>query len=133
MPTYRDTFPGQNLVDAVRADADLSEQEWSYLRSKATAYQRRVALMLVDPSCAPHGEASTYSNYACRCAPCTAAYSKDRTAKRVNADFDEPTPPQAADRVQEVQAATLRRALENGTITDKGRAWLADYDAEAVI
>jgi len=38
------------------------------------AYRAAKATQLAaDPSLAPHGNASTYDNWGCRCVPCTAA------------------------------------------------------------
>lgn len=87
MPTYSDSSAHQrshsDLVQAVRDDADLPDAEWDRLWKLATPQQRRVARMITDPTCAPHGEPSTYVNWGCRCEPCTASR---RTAK-VNRDF----------------------------------------------
>jgi hypothetical protein len=36
----------------------------------------RTRLLAADPSLAPHGRASTYRNWGCRCRPCTTANSE---------------------------------------------------------
>jgi hypothetical protein len=36
---------------------------------------RRTARLAADPTLAPHGKAVTYSNWGCRCAPCSTAHS----------------------------------------------------------
>lgn len=42
-------------------------------------YERR-DLLLADPTLAKHGSGSTYTNWMCRCRPCTDAWGAVRTA-----------------------------------------------------
>lgn len=129
MPSYRDTFPEHTLVDAVRADLDLSEEEWARLHAAATPYQRRVAKLLVDPTAAPHGQPGTYSNWGCRCAPCSTAYTASRRTQRAVDDFVPLTPDDLPDQIR-----LIKDMVSLGQpITAKAQKLLDDWDATHVI
>lgn len=131
MPTYRDIQPAHNLVSAVRDDLDLAPEEWDRLRAEATPYQRRVARMLVDPTCAPHGEPGTYANWGCRCDPCRDAYTASRRTSKLDKDFAEPAPPPAGERTPLELALEMRR--QGHPLTPKAVALINDYEAQQVL
>lgn len=131
MPTFRETQPPYDLVSAVRADLDLPEQEWKMLTGLATPYQRRVARLIADPSLAPHGVPSTYTNWGCRCDECSIAYGDSRRTARVATDFKEPADPPAGKRTP-LETALYARA-QGWDLTPKAKALLNEYEAQRVI
>jgi hypothetical protein len=62
-------------------------------KERARTYRRRDRLR-ADPSLAPHGSASTYNNWLCRCAPCRAAHAAkiqaDKLRRRGSLADDDP-------------------------------------------
>ncbi len=44
--------------------------------------REREALLLADPTLAPHGVPSTYGNWRCRCRPCTDAWTAESRERR---------------------------------------------------
>ena len=54
------------------------ERQRGYNTNRQRAQRRRVAALEADPTLAPHGKASTYHAWGCRCPLCTAAYSQQR-------------------------------------------------------
>jgi hypothetical protein len=57
-------------------------------RNNAPSRARRRQQLAEDPSCAPHGRASTYQNYGCRCDVCRAAQSAVKEQRRAQPAID---------------------------------------------
>lgn len=131
MPSLRDSAPIRrtysDLVDAARSDADLPDEEWEKLWADATPYQRRVARLIANPELAPHGVEGTYTNWGCRCDPCSDAATAARQGRRVNSDFAE------ADHTQGAEATPLEKALlarrMGFSLTPKAEALIAAHEA----
>ena len=134
MPRYSDsrthTDTHSTLVDAVRADADLPEEEWERLHKLATPYQRRVARLIVDPGCAPHGDPGTYSNWGCRCDPCTEAATQARRGRQTRQDFapGHESEPTIGDDASPLEKALLAKRM-GFALTPKAQAILDEYEA----
>lgn len=121
------------LLRAIKEEAKLEPDEWAKLYDTATPYQRRCARLILDPTCAPHGEPSTYTNWGCRCDLCSIAYSQSRTGAAMKRDFGDDPAPGEEDDVPE-QIARLKALVAQGiTPNAKGQALLDEWDAAHVI
>ena len=135
MTSYRDSarfrHSRSDLVQAVRDGEDLPDEEWDRLWKLATPQQRRTADLIVDPTLAPHGSASTYSNWGCRCDDCRTAHAaKDSRTARAERDFDEPSI--ASEESDVIQR--LKESVKLGhPLTPKGQAILDEWEASRVI
>lgn len=133
MPTFDEYLAStRTLIEAMDDGLDLPPEEWANLWNKATPYQKRVARLRADPTLAPHGVPSTYTNWGCRCPDCSAAYSESRRTKRTERDFAE-EPVLAEDEVPE-QIKRLQGLVAQGiTPTAKGQALLDEWEASQVL
>lgn len=137
MPSYQDSAAFRNtrsdLVQAVRDGDDLPDEEWARLRKLATPQQRRTADLIVDPTLAPHGDPSTYTNWGCRCIPCRTAYGASTRKTSATKDFEDDTPAPADDGVPQ-QIRNLQQLVKLGTpLTPKGQQMLDDWEAQQVL
>lgn len=71
--TYRDPKNGCRCPLCTKANTDRTRRE----------RQDRATRLAADPSLAPHGSYTTYTNWGCRCAPCVKANSDSCHARKV--------------------------------------------------
>lgn len=129
MKDYVGGVQGYTLLQAIKEEASLSDEQWAKLYDSATPYQRRCARLILDPTAAPHGVDGTYTNWGCRCDLCTLAHSQARTGKAVLRDFGE-DPVLLPGEVPE-QIARLQEMVKLGQpLTEKGRALLNQWEAD---
>jgi hypothetical protein len=128
----RDYVGAGGLLAAIKAGEELEDSTWAKLYDQATAYERRCARLILDPDCAPHGVPGTYTNWGCRCDPCTEAHSNDRRGRRTREDFPD-APPDSEDTTP-AQIVALRAELAAGReLTPKGQAVLDAWEAQQVL
>ena len=118
------------LLAAIKAGEELEDEEWAKLYDTATPYQRRCARLILDPTCAPHGSPSTYTNWGCRCDLCTLAYTESRSGAAVLRDFgDDPGEDPVPDDIARIKAMQdLGQPL-----TEKAQARLLAWEQQHAI
>ena len=124
-----------SILEAMRNDYELEDDEWARLYDQATAYERRCVRLHLNPNAAPHGEPGTYTNWGCRCDPCTAAATAARGTRSVRSDFadDAPEPGEEGD-VTPAQIKVLQQYRDEGKpLTEKGQATLDAWEAAQVL
>lgn len=73
---YRRDNPNYRACRECRLLADRRKRrKEGHAERERAAYLNRVERLVADPSLKPHGRASTYKNWGCRCEACTAAHT----------------------------------------------------------